>query len=295
MAPCEWPVAPTWVVSMRWYSTLRRVVVLFQHPGHSHHHRCRISLGDVRAIGPDHDEPVRREMPEEHAVHARGRAGAVAPGDDGMAEPALRQIRRPEQGELRRRAPIGADAGRRTDVVLGHGGERSRHRRIGCRPRTHGAPVGIAADCARPWRAAIAAGALAARAHAAARIAAGRLPPLGLAGPTGRIAATRDWWSRQSRLLCRATSPRCPTDWWGSLPLHAVAKTATAIASRDESQDESSSLFSTARGGHRALIPRSIPKQSLRTRMIAAKGRREGVTILSPVGRATSGRQELPR
>jgi hypothetical protein len=43
----------------------RRVLVLLQYPSQTHEHRPGIALGDVLAIGSDHDEPVRGEQVED--------------------------------------------------------------------------------------------------------------------------------------------------------------------------------------------------------------------------------------
>ena len=93
-----------------------------------------------------------------------------------MAEPALPQVRGPEQREHRRCAAVGAHAGRGTDVVLGHCRERSRHRGIGRRPKADGARGSRVGGAAATGRAA----ASAAWRCPAFHRAAGPLPPVGL-------------------------------------------------------------------------------------------------------------------
>jgi hypothetical protein len=133
-APCEWPVAPMWVVSMRWYSSLVGSSFCCKHPGHAHDHRCRIALADVGAVRANHDEPMRGQVVEENLVHGRSGPRAVAPGDQRMAKPALRQVLGSEQGELRRGATVDSHARGRTDGVFDNRGERSGGRWIGRRP-----------------------------------------------------------------------------------------------------------------------------------------------------------------
>ena len=88
----------------------RRIVVLLEDPRDAREHGWRITLSDLRTVGRDDDEAVRREMVEERPIETRVRARTVAPRDDRMTEPTLREIHRPKHRERDRRAAVGADA-----------------------------------------------------------------------------------------------------------------------------------------------------------------------------------------
>src|SRR5436190_9090622 len=107
---------------------------------------------------------MRRELIQQAGVKARRRPVAVAPGDHGVTQSSLPQVRRTNEGEGRWRAAVRADARGRADVVLGGDGEGPRLRWISGREGSGNARAGVTARRSCIGRTDVAAGAAATRA-----------------------------------------------------------------------------------------------------------------------------------